>query len=203
MRKAPILLLVVGLSVALPLFAEPEQESLGNLARQFREQREKEGKKPVKVFTNDNLPSPPAWEKAPTAVPGPPEAPAGEKANPVQPAANPPESAEQKTSVGPESPEDKVKTRDYWQAKFSQARAKLARAREQEQLVEDELNLLQIQQARELDPNTRQELEAKVRDKQAEVDTKRAATDAAQKALTDLENEFKESGAPEDWSNPG
>jgi hypothetical protein len=203
MRKAPMLLIVVGLSVALPLLAEPEQESLGNLARQLREQREKEGKKPVKVFTNDNLPPPPAWEKAPTAVPGPPEAPAGEKANPAQPAANPPEPVEPKSSVGPEVPGDKVKTRDYWQARFKQARAKLAEAREQEQLADDELNLLQIQQARELDPNVRQDLDAKMRDKQAEVDSKRAATDAAQKALTDLENEFKESGAPDDWSNPG
>jgi hypothetical protein len=199
-----MLLIVVGLSAALPLLAKAEQESLGDFARQLREQREKESKKPGKVFTNDNLPARPPWDEGPTAASGLPEAPAGEqKSNPTQPTTKPssPEPAEEKSSVGPESPEKKIKTRDYWQARFKEARGKLARAREEQQLVEDELNLLQIQQARELDPNAKQALDAKGRDKQAEVDTKRTATDAAQKALNDLEREFKESGAPEDWSN--
>jgi hypothetical protein len=200
-----MLLIVVGLSAALPLLAKAEQESLGDFARQLREQQEKESKKPGKVFTNDNLPARPPWDEGPTAASGLPEAPAGEqKSNPTQPTTKPssPEPAEEKSSVGPESPEKKIKTRDYWQARFKEARGKLARAREEQQLVEDELNLLQIQQARELDPNAKQALDAKGRDKQAEVDTKRTATDAAQKALNDLEREFKESGAPEDWSNP-
>jgi type IV secretory pathway VirB10-like protein len=201
MSKAPILLIVVGLSAALLLLAKPQQGSLGDLARQVRAQRERESKQPVKVFTNDNLPAPPPWEKAPAATPGPPQAPTGEKTNPVQPATNPPESAEQKSTVTPESPEGKVKTRDYWQAKFKDTRARLAQAREQEQLVEDELNLLQIQQARELDPNARLELETRARGKQAEVDARHAATDAAKNALNDLEREFTESGAPGDWSN--
>ena len=205
MRKMPMLLIVVGLSVALPLLAQPEQESLGDFARQLREQREKESKKPVKVFTNDNLPARPPWDEGPTAASGLPEAPGGgQKPNPTQPTTKPssPESAEEKSSVGPESPEKKIKTRDYWQARLKEARGKLARAREEQQLAEDELNLLQIQQARELDPNAKQDLDAKGRDKQAEVETKRTATDAAQKALNDLGREFKESGAPEDWSNP-
>jgi len=205
MRKMPMLLIVVGLSAALPLLAKAEQESLGDFARELREQQEKESKKPGKVFTNDNLPARPPWDEGPTAASGLPEAPAGEqKSNPTQPTTKPssPEPAEEKSSVGPESPEKKIKTRDYWQARFKEARGKLARAREEQQLVEDELNLLQIQQARELDPNAKQALDAKGRDKQAEVDTKRTATDAAQKALNDLEREFKESGAPEDWSNP-
>ena len=201
MRKTPMLLIVVGLSVALPLLAKPEQESLGDLARQLREQREKESKKPVKVFTNDNLPARPPWDEGPTAASGLSEIPGGgQRPNSTPPTTKPPESVEEKRSVGPESPEGKVKTRDYWQARFKEARGKLARTREEQQLAEDELNLLQIQQARELDPHAKQELDARGRDKQAEVDTKRAATDAAQKALNDLEKEFKESGAPEDWS---
>jgi hypothetical protein len=195
MRKTPMLLIVVGLSVALPLLAEPQQESLGDFARQLREQREKESKKPAKVFTNDNLPARPPWDEGPTAASAISPTPAESATKPPSP-----ESAEQKGAVGPESPEDKVKTRDYWQAKFKEARGKLARAREEQQLAEDELNLLQIQQARELDPNAKQELDAKVRDKQTEVDTKRAAADKAQKALDDLQKNFKESGAPEDWS---
>ena len=204
MRKMPMLLIVVGLSVALPLLAKPEQESLGDFARQLREQREKESKKPGKVFTNDNLPARPPWDEGPTAASGLLETPGGgQKPNPTQPTTKPssPESAEEKSSVEPGSPENKIKTRDFWQARFKEARGKLVRAREEQQLVEDELNLLQIQQARELDPNAKQDLDAKGRGKQAEVDTKLTATDAAQKALNDLERGFKESGAPEDWSN--
>ena len=76
----------------------------------------------------------------------------------------------------------------------------MARAKEQEQLSEDELNLLQIQQAREMDPLTKQDLDSKVQAKQSEVDVNKAATDAAQKNLDDLAKEFKDSGAPDDWS---
>ena len=69
-----------------------------------------------------------------------------------------------------------------------------------QQLSEDELNLLQIQQAREIDPAVKADLAAKVQAKQSEVDVNKATTEAAQKALDDLEKEFKDSGAPDDWS---
>ena len=76
----------------------------------------------------------------------------------------------------------------------------MAKAKEQQQLAEDELNLLQIQQAREMDPNAKADLTAKVQAKQSEVDVNKATTAAAQKALDDLEKDFKDSGAPDDWS---
>ena len=61
------------------------------------------------------------------------------------------------------------------------------------------MHLLQIQQIRELDSNAKADLTAKVQVKQAEVDTNKTATEAAQKALDDLTKEFKDSGAPDDW----
>jgi hypothetical protein len=76
----------------------------------------------------------------------------------------------------------------------------VARVKEQQQLAEDELNLLQIQQAREMDPIAKQDLDTKVQAKQSEVDINKATTDAAQKNLDDLAKEFKDSGAPEEWS---
>jgi len=76
----------------------------------------------------------------------------------------------------------------------------LAKAKELQQLSEDELNLLQIQQVREIDPVAKADLTAKVQAKQSEVGLNTAATDAAQNALDDLEKEFKASGAPDDWS---
>ena len=76
----------------------------------------------------------------------------------------------------------------------------MAKAKELQQLSEDELNLLQIQQVRELDSMAKQDLTAKVQAKQSEVDVNKATTDAAQKALNHLDKEFKDSGAPDDWS---
>jgi hypothetical protein len=99
-----------------------------------------------------------------------------------------------------ETPEDKMKTKAYWQSKFSPARAALAKAEEEQQLAQDELSLLQLQQARELDPNVQQDLAGQIKDRQAELDAKKAAMAKAKKALEALQEEFKASGAPEDWS---
>jgi len=69
-----------------------------------------------------------------------------------------------------------------------------------QQLSEDELNLLEIQQTQEIDPGAKAEFADKIQAKQAEVDANKANIEAAQKALDDLEKEFKASGAPDDWS---
>lgn len=99
-----------------------------------------------------------------------------------------------------EIPEDKNRAKEYWQAKFKSLRAQLADAKERQRLAEDELNLLQIQDARELDPNVKAELAEKTKAKEGEIAKARAATRAAQKTLDNLQNQFKESGAPEEWS---
>ena len=102
-----------------------------------------------------------------------------------EPAANP-----------PETQEDKARTRDYWQERFKAARRDVAKAKEHEQLSEDELSLLQIRQVRELDPIAKDDLSAEVQAKQSEVDVNKVATDAAEKALDDLTKEFEASSAP-------
>jgi chromosome segregation ATPase len=99
-----------------------------------------------------------------------------------------------------EEPKFKKGTKEYWQARFQSARARLADARERQQLAEDELNLLQIQDARELNSNLKADLDAKIKPKEDEVSQNRVATEEAQKALDDLRKEFQASGAPEEWS---
>ena len=99
-----------------------------------------------------------------------------------------------------EKPKYKQGTKEYWQARFKSARARLADAHERQQLAEDELNLLQIQGARELNPNAKAELDEKAKAKGDEVSQNRAATEEAQRALDDLLREFQASGAPEEWS---
>ena len=186
------------LIVAMPVFAMPQQgEPLGDVARQLRAQKENEGKRAVKVFTNDNLPEPKPGE-AISSLPLPPEKPVAPTASGAKPVTSQPE--EETGDKSQVSTDDKIKTRDSWQDRFKAARRDVAKAKQYQQLSEDELSLLQIQQVRELDPMAKADLTAKVQAKQSEVDVNKDATAAAQKALDDLSKEFKESGAPDEWS---
>jgi len=197
---ALLLGLLVGLGAAITTAA---QDSLGDVARQVREQRGKAGTKAAKVYTNDNLP---AGSSAPSSASasGPSATPSSAQPSATRPAESAAEGAkkteEDHDSAKGEAPEDKMKTEEYWQRRFKSARAKAARAEEEQQLVEDELSLLQTQQTREMDPTTKQQLSDKVEAKQTDVDAKRAAAVHARQALEDLESEFEESGAPEEWS---
>ena len=192
MGKITSLLAILCLGAVLPAAAQSTQpQSLADVARQLREQRNKDAKKSAKVITNDNLPAPVPFE-AVTVMPANPS----NTPKPEEPAAKP------ETSSETTKPTDgKPTTREEWQTKFKAARADLAKAKEAQQLSEDELNLLQIQQAQEIDAAAKADLGTKVQAKQSEVDANKAATLAAQKTLDDLEQQFKDSGAPADWND--
>jgi hypothetical protein len=194
----PTLALLMALSA---IAAHSQQDlSLGALARQIRAEKKSEPK-PALIITNDNLPSPKPNEAVSTlSISLEPEIVASVKSTAT---AETPASKKEDNEAKPkesDSGDDNVKTQDYWQSKFRAARIDVARAKEQEQLSDDELNLLQIREVRELDPMAKDDLSAQVQAKQSEVDVNRAATDAAQKALEELTKEFESSGAPEDWS---
>ena len=196
--RITLLATILLLAAALPLAAQSApQESLGDVARQLREQHSKDTQKATKVFTNDNLPEPKFGEavSSSSASVEKPATPASATAKP----ATPPPSGEAGRKP-PEPAGDKDKSHDYWQGKFKAARQDLAKAKEQQQLSEDELNLLQIQQVREMNPDPKAELTTRVQAKQSEVEVNRATTEAAQKAVDDMEKEFRDSGAPDDWS---
>lgn len=194
----PTLALLMAAS-ALPAHSQ-QDPSLGAVARQIRAEK-KSAPKPALVITNDNLPSPKPNEAISiVSIPLEPEVTASVKSTT---SAETPAAKKEDTEVKPkegDSGDDKIKTEDYWQSKFHAARVDVARAKEQEQLSDDELNLLQIRQVRELDPMAKDDLSAQVQARQSEVDVNRAATEAAQKALEELTKEFESSGAPEDWS---
>jgi len=106
-------------------------------------------------------------------------------------------------TTGPETakdlqiPTEPKKAQQYWRNKFNSAREALAIAQQDERLTEDELNLLKIRQAREMNnPGLGQQVAAK----QREVESKRAATEKAQQVLDDLERELAATGAPKEWS---
>jgi hypothetical protein len=74
MRNKGLRFAVLALFLGLPV-SLAAQQSLGDVARHLREQKEKSAKKPVKVYTNDNLPAYPPGEKPPAAAEtGSPEA---------------------------------------------------------------------------------------------------------------------------------
>src|SRR5208283_5469037 len=165
MRRITLLFTILLVSVALPLASQTQQpESLGDMARELRDQHDKNAKKATKVFTNDNLPVP-KFGEAISSPPAPPEDTA--KTPEATAKAGTAPSAGETGNKPSESKEDKTKTRDYWQDKFKAARQDVARAKEHQQLAEDELNLLQLQEAREMDAMAKADLTTKVEAKQS------------------------------------
>jgi hypothetical protein len=175
-------------------------QSLGEVARQCRrerEAREKKGEVPVKVFTNDDIARMPPITILKSSM----QAPSSPETKLSAPAPEP-GAAATKTPVaqsGKATPEEGAKSKEYWRARFKAARARLAHAKEEQTLVEDELRLLQIQQARELNPDRSRKLNGQIDASTVELEGKRATTEKARSAMEQLEKEFKESGAPQDW----
>jgi hypothetical protein len=177
------------------------EQSLAEAARQAKQQREKETKKAVKVFTNDNLPAPAPWEivtPSPELAKSTAESGTGSetRAKEATSAAKAAEPTAEKSEVG-------KNTKEYWQNKFTAARSELASAESAQRLAQDELSLLQIQQAREIDPDVQSQVATKIEGKQAEIATLKTRVDKARHALDDLQKEFDASGAPADWGRTG
>jgi hypothetical protein len=179
---------ILGMGATAPLSGQ----SLGDFARSERARRA-QGRQATKVYTNDNLP-----QTATIAETAPSAQAATEK--PPAPVESAETGAQPSSAAAPgKASEDKRKTKDYWQGRFKAARADLDHAQEELRLSEDELRLLQIQEARELDPQAKTKLSDQVASKQAEANSMRQGVDKAKQALADLEKEFEESGAPQDW----
>ena len=191
------------LVIALVLLAPSgsQAQSLGEIARQYRQEREareKKGEVPVKIFTNDDVARMPPVTTL--KIGGPSEAAgANQSEHASQNAAAEGESPAGPQKLKPAETEPSTKSKAYWQARFKAARDALAHAQEEQALVEEERRLLKIQQARELDPDKSRKLNGQIDKATTELEAKRAATQKAQAALDELEKEFKGSNAPQDW----
>ena len=186
-------LILAGAALIALLFASlAVAQDLGDLARQEKAKRAKQTKKPAKVYTNENMPARPPGEGPTAANTMSNEPPPEQTSSGTVPIPGAPE-------IKPDEKQDKQGSKDLWQGRFKGAKQQIATAEDAQRLSEDELSLLQIQQARELDPDTLRDLETKIKDKTADVAAKRAQTDKAKKGLEALEKEFKDSSAPADW----
>jgi hypothetical protein len=90
----------------------------------------------------------------------------------------------------------------YWQLRFEAARKAVEQADRGEKLSEDELDLVKAQQAHDMGtaaaPGTAQQVAAK----EAQAESDRAAAEKAHQELDALQQEFDQSGAPAEWSQP-
>jgi hypothetical protein len=197
--NAKLSLVLIGALLLLLPVANSAQ-SLGEVVREVRKESAAKGKRgevPVRVFTNDDIARMPPIEilesshEGETKPPAPSQPPAAIGGEP----ASPPAAAQPGKAGGKES----GKSEEYWQARFKAARAVLAHAQDEQTLVEDELRLLKIQQARELNPDRSRKLNSPIDASTVELETKRAAKKKAREAIEKLEKEFKDSGAPQEW----
>jgi hypothetical protein len=166
-----------GQSSATPSPAS-QGDSLAEAARRAREAK-KDQPKPPKVFDNDNLPG------GTISTVGRAEAPKDEATD---------------------APADKGKPgvdgEKIWRAKFAQLRAKLARDKEDLDVMQRELGQLNLQDYHN-DPNKgmQQELtRADINKKTADIDAKRKQIDADQQAIDDAEDDLRKSGGDSGWA---
>jgi hypothetical protein len=165
-----------GQSSAAPSPAS-QGDSLAEAARRAREAK-KDQPKPAKVFDNDNLPG------GTISTVGKADAPKDE-ANAT---------ADKDKSSG-----DGEK---MWRDRFAQLRAKLARDKEDLDVMQRELGQLNLQDYHN-DPNKglQQELTRDdINKKTADIDAKRKQIDADQQAIDDAEDDLRKSGGDSGWA---
>jgi hypothetical protein len=184
MRVTAFFSAVVVVSLAVggrPVYAQ----NLSDLSKQ-EEERQKNIKKPAKVYTNKDLNPPPATLLAPAepAAPGAPPAPA---------APAPDKAKEAAKDDGP------AKDQKYWSERKKQLDAKLERDKVLADAMQSRINGLTTDFAARADPAQRAQIE---RDRQravAELDSLQKAIKADQKALADFDEEARKASVPPGW----
>lgn len=182
--KKPLYILMILAAAFVVAHVSAQAQDLGKLATKTREQRMKTmQQKSVRIFNNDNMPKRPASE-GPTAAAGMAPAPpqgtaAGAEFNETPPVEPPPSDTSEVDSM-----RDQIK-KDGQSIKAMEERLRLA---------EDELSLMQVQQASELSPDTQAALGPQIKDKTSAVAALRQEIADAKKKLEKLEKDFKTQG---------
>ena len=167
---------------ARPVYAQ----NLSDLSKQ-EEERQKNIKKPAKVYTNKDLNPPPSVTPA---EPAPPAA----AAAPAAPAA-----ADKNKDKDKDAAKDGAKDQKYWSERKKQLDAKLERDKVLADAMQSRINGLNTDFAARSDPAQRAQIE---RDRQravAELDGLQKAIKADQKALTDFDEEARKASVPPGW----
>jgi hypothetical protein len=172
--------------------AQSQQDTLADAARKAREEKKSQAKS-AKVVTNDDL--------TPTSQTAPKTTPPETGTSTQTPADAAGQTGEQAGEQADQKPAAPAKDEAYWRQRFGAARANLARA-------EKELDILQREWAKGLtqyynDPqkamqqqNNRKDLEEHA----AAIEAKKKDVDQLKQAITDLETELRQSGGDPGWA---
>ena len=156
----------------------PPAESLADAARKAREAK-KDQPKPARVFDNDNLP--------------------GGTVSTVG------KTDDAKKDSGDANSDDKSKSgtdsEKAWKEKFATLRSKLARDKEDLEVMQRELGVLNLQNYSDPNKGLQQELtRSDINNKTAAIDAKQKAIEADQQAIDDAEDDLRKSGGDSGWA---
>jgi hypothetical protein len=157
--------------------AAPQQDSLAEAARKAREAK-KDGGKPAKVFTNDNIPATGGISTVGTAAPA-----KDGDANPTDATAAP------------------ANDEKAWRDKFAGLRTKLARDQDDLSVMQRELGVLDLQNYSDPVKAMQQELTRDdINKKTASIDAKKEQIKADQQAIDDAEDALRKAGGDSGWA---
>lgn len=160
-------------------------DSLAEAARKARAEQKTEPK-PKKVFTNDDIPSPP-----------PPSTDASAKAA-TQPAGG------QADVEGPGTPEETAnnpKSEAYWRKRFQKQHDKISQAEQELDVLQRELNKDQVQYYNDPQKALMQQHDrSDINDKTTKIDAKQKEIDSLKQGLSDLEDELRKAGGDPGWA---
>lgn len=207
MKKVWVLMVSLLLTGGMALAQSPspaQEESLGELARKLRSKKPKG--EPEKVYTNDDLARIGRGRISVVGREGaaPTPASAGEKETAEAPATS--EAAPTAAAAGPTAPAEQ-KGEEYWRAKFTEVRNKIALAEKEVDLLQRELQLERVQYSQ--DPNEAmrqqylgQQAGGRLNELQQKIEAKQAEIARYQQELANLENELRRAGGNPGWARP-
>ena len=181
--SATALRLMTAGAIAVAVFAQAalplRAQSLGELARKEQERR-KGVKAPAKVYSNDDLPQPPAGPPPATALP---------------PATTTPDAKADAPKAEPKDEKDEA----WWRARMAQARETQRRSEAFAEALQSRINALSADAANRDDPYQRGKVSEDRQKAVAELDRVTAEIDQAKKAIGAIEEEARHGGVPPGW----
>lgn len=189
MRLKSLLAAVVStfvlVGVGVPLFAQSQSQSLGDIARQ-EEERRQAVKQPAKVYTNKDLGA---------VSPPPPEA----STPPSTSTAEASKPAEKDKEQAKEPDKTAAKDQAYWAGRVKNLQEQLDRDQTYADAMQSRINGLTADFTARDDPAQRAILDADRRKALAELDKLTQAIVNDKKALADLQDEARRAGVPPGW----
>jgi hypothetical protein len=181
--NATALRLMIAGAVAAAVFAQAAlplcAQSLGELARKEQERR-KGVKAAGKVYSNNDLPQPPAGPAPAAALP---------------PATTTPEAKADAPKAEPKDEKDEA----WWRARMTQARETQRRSEAFAEALQSRINALSADAVNRDDPYQRGKVSEDRQKAVAELDRVTSEIDQAKKSIVAIEEEARQGGVPPGW----